>query len=480
MQAVELTREFMLGNISKGDKTFNGKFIVGVKTTGIYCLPSCPARTPKPENIEFYSSPSEARSAGLRACKRCKPDDFYRDFDPDLEKMKLATAKIRLDPGAFADISAVSDEYEIGLTKLNSLFRLHYHLTPAAFLSRCRISKACDLLSRHESQEETILSISNAVGYESLSAFNENFRRQTGMTPTEFRQLGHSDSFTLKLPADYRKEFFFQLQERDREGLMERVEGNKITKALAINSKGVLLHLDFKEGNVDCRVEGQARREDYFKLHAIVIRMLGLTQDPAPFERKCEEQGLEGLIQPRRGMRIPQSAEPFEGLVWAIVGQQVTVAFATQLRRYLAELCGTKIGDFIAHPTAEQIAGLEYEQLMPLKFSRRKAEYLIDTARMIVSGALPFDDYANYPASQVEKELMAVRGLGVWSVNYLMLRAFGFGDCTPLGDTGLRSALHKFRQLDAQPTPEKVAELMEPFAPHRSLATYHLWYSLKD
>ena len=467
----------MFEKTAQSDPAYNGKFIVGVTSTGIYCLPTCPARSPKPENVQFFYSEAEAQNAGLRACKRCKPNDFYRDFDPDLEAMKEVVGRIRLEPGDFKDIPEVSARSGIGLTKLNQLFRRHYHATPAVFLNRVRIARACDELSGGET---TVLDIANSVGFDSLSAFNENFLKLTGLTPTKYRNLGKETHFELQLPADYRPEFFLSLVERDQEGVMERVTGSKITKALAIDAAGVLLHIELKENEVRCEVEGVASREEFRKLHAIVVRMLGLAQDPGPFERKCEEQGLERLIRGRRGLRIPQSAEPFEGLVWAIVGQQVNVIFATQLRRALAELCGVKIGDFIAHPTAAQIAALDYSDLTPLKFSRRKAEYLIDTARLIVSGEMPFDDFSDDPASEVEKRLMAVRGLGVWSVNYLMLRAFGFADCTPLGDTGLRSAIHRFHCLEAQPTPEIVSRLMEGFAPYRSLATYHLWHTLSE
>ena len=127
-------------------------------------------------------------------------------------------------------------------------------------------------------------------------------------------------------------------------------------------------------------------------------------------------------------------------------------------------------------PTAEAVAQLNYADLTARQYSQRKAEYLIDIARLITSGQLTLDPLA--PASQIEKQLMAIRGLGKWSTNYIMMRVLGFADCVPLGDTGLTTALQQFYALDHRPDVEETTELMKPFAPYRSLATYHLWTSL--
>lgn len=461
------------------DRTADGRFITGVLTTGIYCLPSCTARKPRPENVRFFASEDEARTAGLRPCRRCRPDHFYQEYDPDLHLMETLVADVRARPAAFADAAALVAASGIGATKLNALFRRHHHTTPAAFLARERIRAACRVLAEGDAG---VTGASFAAGFESLSAFHDNFRRHTGMTPGEYRRLGSSDAFTLALPDDYRAGYALRVIGRDAESVVERVEGATAYKAVRLAGRPAVLAMEVADGRVLCRVEGAAGPGAMYEAHTIALRLLGLTLDPAPFERRLAERPeLLPLIEGRRGLRIPQTADAFEGIAWAIVGQQVNLPFAYALRREMVRLCGDDAGrGLIAHPTAERVAELDYGDLTALRFSRRKAEYLIDTARLAASGELPLDRFADAPATEVERRLGAVRGFGPWSVHYFMMRACAFADCVPVGDTGLSSGLMNFFALDHRPGADEVRELMEPFAPFRSLATFHLWMSLGD
>lgn len=216
--------------------------------------------------------------------------------------------------------------------------------------------------------------------------------------------------------------------------------------------------------------------------HARVSRLLGLANDPGAFERRLgRTKGQARLIRGRRGLRIPQTNDAYEALVWVIVGQQVNLEFASVCRARLIALCGTKAGDgALAHPTPEQVAKLDYADLTALQFSGRKAEYLIDTSRAIASGELDLDGLATESVATIEKTLGAVRGLGPWSINYLMMRAYGLGDCVPVGDSGLVLALKNFFGLEARPDAPETLRLMEVFAPDRSLASFHLWKSLDE
>lgn len=215
--------------------------------------------------------------------------------------------------------------------------------------------------------------------------------------------------------------------------------------------------------------------------HSAAMRMLGLRQDPGPFERRIGRQPkLRGLISARRGTRIPLTATPFEALVWCIVGQQVNLAFAYQLRRVLIELAGAPGQAGIAHPLPDAVARLDYADLTARQYSRRKAEYVIDVARAIVAGDLSLDGLAATSATAAEAKLLAVRGLGPWSTHYMLMRGFGFADCVPVGDTGLSTALERFFGLGERPDGRATLRLMESFAPYRSLASFHLWQSLGD
>jgi len=216
------------------------------------------------------------------------------------------------------------------------------------------------------------------------------------------------------------------------------------------------------------------------RLHEHVLGLLGLNGDPTRFEAQIAgTTDLAPLLAGQRGLRVPLIADPFDALIWAIVGQQVTLSFAFALRRRLIAHVGTaRHGEFVAPPTAAAVAALEPGDLAALGFSRAKADYLSGAARAVADGALPLGTLAGKSFGQIERALLAVRGLGPWSTHYILMRHFGFLDCVPLGDAGLTTSLQRFFALAARPGKRETLDLMERFSPYRSLATFHLWQRL--
>jgi AraC family transcriptional regulator of adaptative response / DNA-3-methyladenine glycosylase II len=410
---------------------------------------------------------------------------FYRDEDPDLALVADLAARVRRDPSAFAGAAALAEAAGVGATRLNLLFQRHYHTTPAAFLERARLDAVCrELLAGRRSA----LDLALAAGWDSASAFQASFRRATGLTPGEYRKLPHGREFVLTLPAGYRAGETLRYLGRDPESCSERVTGAAFAKGVRLDGEPALLTVELGQGVARCRLEIQGPLSPAAAAagHAAALRLLGLSLDPAPFERQVRRTpGLARLIAGRKGLRLPQTAEPFEGLCWAIVGQQVNLTFAATLRRRVVELRGEPIpgtdpGGILAPPSPEAVAGLDPADLTARQFSLRKAEYLIGAARAIASGLLPLARLAGEPATLVERRLLAVRGLGPWTAQYVMLRALGFADCVPVGDSGLAAGLVRFFALDHRPGPEETRERLTPFAPFRSFATAHLWASLGD
>jgi len=155
----------------------------------------------------------------------------------------------------------------------------------------------------------------------------------------------------------------------------------------------------------------------------------------------------------------------------------VNLAFAYALRRDLIRLAGTPVGDLVAHPEAPQIAALDPAELTARRFSRRKAEYVLNAATQVAQGRLALEGLLT--ATAAEKALLALRGCGPWTAQYVLMRGLGFRDCVPVGDVALTLALQRWFKLDERPDAPGTLRLMAPFAPHRSLATFHLWASLK-
>ena len=478
--AAPLSREDMLARMYASDPAADGRFLTGVLTTGIYCLPSCRARKPNEENVRFFASEDEARGAGLRPCRRCRPHHFYERYDPDLHLAVGIAEQVRLDPGSLPSLDDVVRASGVGATKLHGLFRRHYHTTPAAYLGCARVSAACALLT---ADGPGTGEVAFAVGFESVSTFYDRFRRGTGLTPGEYRRLGRHPRFRLRLPADYLPAYALHMLGRDPESRAEGASGTSAFKVIRLPNGPAALRMQFRDGAADCSVEAprHLKPEDVRAAHGIALRLLGLGEDPAPFERRVTERGDGRLVEGRRGLRVPLTADPWEALVWAVVGQQVNLPFACALRRELFDFCGEPSGDgLMAHPTPAAVAGLDVGDLRRRRFSGSKAEYLVEVARRVVSGDLPLDELAQAPATVAEQRLRAVRGIGPWSAQYVLMRGFGFADCVPVGDSALATALQRFFALDARPGPAETDALMEPFAPFRSLATFHLWQTLSE
>jgi AraC family transcriptional regulator of adaptative response / DNA-3-methyladenine glycosylase II len=481
MSRMRLTREQMLDSMYERDAAANGRFLVAVKSTGIFCLPSCPARKPLAENVAFYTTPDEAAAGGFRACRRCRPDHFYKGYDADLAELTGLLDLVRADPAAFRSVQDLAARAGSGMTRLNQLFRRYLQATPAGFLGALRVRAACEhIVAGKAGAAEAGF----AVGFESASTYHENFRRMTGMSPGAWRALGSRDDFELRLPGDFLVEYPRRMLARDPESVAERVTGRTLVKAFAHEGRAARLELAIEGRHVRAEVKTRGRVGPPLArvAHAIAVRMLALGADPNPFRRHVQRQPrLAPLIAGRDTLRIPQTADVFEGVAWAIIGQQINLRFASALRRSLITLCGRPAGaGFIAHPTPAEVAAIDYADLTSRKFSRQKAAYLIDFARRITAGDFDLEGLSALPPVQAEKALREVRGIGPWSANYLMLRSFGFADCVPVGDTGLVTALEVFFALDHRPNAVETHALMQQFAPWRSLASYHLWMSLGD
>ena len=464
-----LSRQRMYALLLASDPNYNGRFFAGVLTTGIYCLPSCKARKPKPDNVRFFRSVDAARAAGLRPCRKCHPDDFARGADPVLESIESLVKEIRARPTAFPDTHSIVRRSGFGATRLFELFRQHYHTTPADLLLRARLRVAKHSLA---TTNDSLSSIAYDAGLDALSAFHENFRRLNGLTPSAYRDLRSTRSFELALPEGYPLPYLRRALGRDPQSLTERLKNDDFTTVIHFTGGPALLTLRLSPHSV--QVETSSNNS--FEAHEVVVALLGLEQDAAAFGRLSRRLGLARLVAGREDLRICQTTSLFEGLTWSLIGQQINFPFACLLKRRLVERAGTPLADGLyAPPDPQAVAALSQQDLLKLQFSRNKADYLLRLARLIVEGKLQLDTLKSSSATRVQRTLLSLRGFGPWSANYVMMRSFGFLDCVPLGDTGVSSGLKSLLQLEERPDIDAVRRLMSVFAPFRSLATAHLW-----
>jgi AraC family transcriptional regulator of adaptative response / DNA-3-methyladenine glycosylase II len=464
-----MTDATMYARVLAGDTAFNGRFFTGVLTTGIYCLPSCKARKPRRKNVRFFPTCEAARASGLRACKKCHPDDFARGADPVLEAIEALAAEVRANPAAFADARAIVRRSGFGQTRAFELFRQHYHTTPADLLVRARLDVAKQQLL---ATRAGLLDVAGAAGFESLSVFHEQFRQRNGLTPAAYRELADGRTFTLTLPDGYPLGYLRRALSRDVHSANERLVGDAYEGAVRLSSGPAVLSLQLAPTTVRAAISAGSGVE----AHALVIGLLGLDQDAAAFARLAKKLGLARLVAGRAELRISQTSSVFDGVLWSIIGQQINFPFACLLKRRLFERAGTLLPNGLyAPPTPSAVAALDPADLLPLQFSRQKADYVIATARLVAGGTLDLESLRAMSATRAERTLLAVRGLGPWSVNYLMMRALGFADCVPYGDTSVTSNLQDLFKLDERPDIDATRRLMSVFSPYRSLATSHLW-----
>lgn len=180
-----LTRSEKLKRMYTCDSSADGLFITGVLTTKIYCLPSCPARKPKAENVRFFRNELEAKSSGLRACKRCKPDEYYAGINPDRELLSELLGEFERNPASIKSIAEIVNQAGISQTKLYNLIEQYYHTTPGVLIHKYRIQAAKHLLADHKM---SVPAVAFEVGYESVSAFYSRFKQFAQTTPGDYRK----------------------------------------------------------------------------------------------------------------------------------------------------------------------------------------------------------------------------------------------------------------------------------------------------
>ncbi|MFO1051539.1 MAG: Ada metal-binding domain-containing protein [Planctomycetota bacterium] len=457
-------------------------FVAGVTTTGIYCVASCRARRPRPEHLRIFRDGREARAAGFRPCLRCRPDEVLAGVDGEAEQVDRILRALREDPAALPDVPAVAHRFGLGATRLEALFRGHRHDSVARSLRRLRVERAMDLLG---TTDRGLLDLGQDLGWESASAFHAAFRTFTGTTPDAWRRLLNADRFELQVPRELRVEALCSYLARDVESVSERREGDRFLQAVELDGSPAVLELDFsRHGRVGVALESARALSPAMRIaaHRVVVRLLGLGADDAGFARRAAALGeTAGWARRYPGLRVPCTATVFDALVLAIVGQQVNLGFALELRRELVSMCGASAPRGLrALPSPSAVAALTVDALRDRRFSRQKAECLIAVARAIEDGTLDLDALERGSARTARRRLCEIRGLGPWSAEYVLMRGFGHADCAPAGDVALAVALQAACGTEQRPTSAEVAAALAPLSPFRSQACFQLWQRLRE
>jgi DNA-3-methyladenine glycosylase II len=299
-------------------------------------------------------------------------------------------------------------------------------------------------------------------------------------------------SCKIELPVRFRSNDILAFHKRDALMVAERVAADTLQKGMAWQGSAACLTIAFHSGYAAARlaidgpssdskgavVAGIDHSDRAEALEQMVRRMLGLAQGIEAFEESYRAHPQLGqLIARHPGLRVPVSATPFEALTWAITGQQISVAAAISIRRRLIEAVGMKHSSGLAcHPDAGQIARLSEADLRGAGFSRTKALTLMALSQRVRDNQLPLDEWAGtLPVDRMREQLLLIPGIGPWTVNYTLLRGFGWLDGSLHGDVAVRRGLQLLLHSADKLTEEQTKRWLAEFSPWRALIAAHLW-----
>jgi AraC family transcriptional regulator, regulatory protein of adaptative response / DNA-3-methyladenine glycosylase II len=462
------------------DARFDGRLFTGVRTTGIYCRPICPARTPRSENVVFFPTAAAAHEAGFRPCLRCRPET-----SPDLGAWRGASNTVSralalVEMGASVD--ALASRVGVGERQLRRLFQQHLGATPIAVAQSRRVLLAKQLI--HETRLP-MTEIAMAAGFGSLRRFNDTFQALFRRPPTALRRSGGSDvsagpdgeiSLLLRYrpPYDWPAMLGF-LHTRAITGV-ESVTGDTYRRTIGLAGQQGTVTVRPAPGNA---LNATVRFPKLSALPQIIARLrrvFDLAADPDAIALQLvKDPTLAPLVAARPGLRVPGAWDGFELAVRAVLGQQITVPGAIRLAGALVARFGEKLRDpdgALTHvfPDPAVLAGVDPATMgMP----RSRGVALLAVAAAVVAD--PHIFAAGRGLDEAVAQLRALPGIGEWTAQYIAMRQLREPDAFPAADIGLMRAMADSEGL--RPTASALLARAETWRPWRAYAAQHLWAS---
>ena len=485
------------------DARFDGRFFIGVVTTGIYCRPVCPVQPPKAADVRFYGSAAAAGRAGFRPCLRCRPETA-----PGTPAWAGSPATVRralrlIDDGALdgAGADELARRLGVGARHLRRLFDRHVGASPVQVASTCRLHRAKRLI---DATDLPFTAVAQAAGFGSVRRFNDVLHRVYGRTPRELRRRGRrapagagrrDGALRLRLyyraPYDatalleflapravpgvevvdvtrgtYRRTFRLAGEESGNGG-RRRSQPERVAEAgiVHVESRG--------DGYMDVEVCPPTARV-LLDVAGRLRRLFDLDADPLSFGPHLSgAHCLSARIEALPGIRIPGAWDGFELAVRAILGQQVTVKGATTLTGRLADTLGEALPEPLRAPgiarTFPSPEAVTRFDLREIGVPAGRAAAVQAMAEAVADGALNLDPSADPEATR--GRLTTIPGIGPWTAEYIAMRALRDPDAFPTGDLGLRKAVAQ----DAPISAKELEAMAEAWRPWRAYAAMLLW-----
>jgi len=470
------------------DTRFDGLFFTAVKTTGIYCRPICPARSPKEENVDYFMTAAAASEAGFRPCLRCRPESApgtpaWRGTETTVSRALTMIRGGALNEGSVEDMAE-----RLGITGryLRQLFARHLGTSPLAFAQTQRFHFAKKLLNE---TDLSITQIALASGFGSIRRFNHVFKQAYGKPPRAYQSkqgaLAKESAAisTCRLKLNYRPPYdwpsvlsFFRTRCIPS---VERVGERSYQRSFRLGEcRGHLVISHLEEEHAFDLVVQLDKTEALMAVVERVRRLLDLDANTAAISQTLgEDPILAPLVARFPGTRLPGAWDPFEFAVRAVLGQQISVKAATTIAGRIARGFGPKIDEAVYtldrfFPTAQEMQGSD---LSGLGLTRKRCETLTSLVDAVASGAVRLE--VGQHLEQFTQTLCLLPGIGPWTAHYIAMRGLSEPDAFPESDLGIIKALSKPPE---RISPRKVRKLAEAWQPWRAYAAMYLWKSLAE
>jgi AraC family transcriptional regulator of adaptative response / DNA-3-methyladenine glycosylase II len=471
------------------DARFDGLFFVAVETTGIYCRPICPARTPGRDRCQFFRAATQAEQAGFRSCFRCRPELAPGAAPVDALSRVVASAMRRIDEGALSpdgSVDALARELGVSGRHLRRAMQAELGVSPLALAETRRLALARQLIV------DTALPMTEvafASGYRSVRRFNAAVKARYARSPSTMRRGGRagagpgsaSAGDTLTVTLHYRPPYDWAAMlghlaaraipgvELVKDDVYLRTAGFGALRGwLAVTADGARGAL---RATISASLSGAL-----MTVVARLRRVFDLDAQPAAIAAHLSrDPRLARHVRARPGLRVAGAFDPFEAGARAVLGQQVSVAAARTIAGRLVVTLGEAVATLTPHaelthvfPPAAAVSRRPVGALAAsLGVPARRAATLHAIARAIASGQLAFD--AALEPARLIAQIVALPGAGQWTAHYLAMRAAGWPDAFPEGDLVLRKALGGISGAEAR-------ALAEPWRPWRAYGATHLWH----
>lgn len=475
---MELDHDACYAALRARDTRFDGVFFVGVRTTGIYCRPVCPARTPGRARCDFFTTRAAAERAGYRACLRCRPELAPGHALIDAPGRLVARALAAIEAGALQEASVETLAASLGVSgrHLRRAMERTLGVGPLEAATSRRIALAKQLI------QDTSLSLAEiafAAGFGSVRRFNAAFAERFGRAPGTLRRSAPADA-RLTLRLDYRPPLDWQglltfLGARAIPGV-EALRGDTYSRVVCLEGHVYAIHARPEPGSSALRVDVEGRPGGgVMALVAALRRLFDLDASPQAIAADLAgDPALGPRVRARPGLRVPGAIDPFELTVRALLGQQVSVRAATTLASRLVDRFGAPApgldpasGLVRVFPRATALAAADPPTIAAIGLPEGRARAIHALAVAVAEGSLVLDPVAA-DREEISARLAALPGFGPWTVGYVRMRALADPDVFLPGDLALRRALGGV-------TPTRARARGEALRPWRSYALLHLW-----